>query len=188
MICPKQPLLMQPHSRTCHNTNWTMHSVGWMIGADVYMVCLGVHQPASGLYACLQTRHPQALFGCLLMVDSLTDTQKAELDSMASYLYKNYCQSGMCQYPQVDFSNGLTSLKEKTADEETGATFVVCAVVHCKEAFKMIDNHTQKVDAQLNTFEMLLCFEQSFYICQLACLSTTRARYFAKMPGHSSQK
>ena len=98
---------------------------------------------------------------CLgLFMDSLTPTQKAKLDSMAAYLYKNYRQTGMRRYPRVDFSNGLTSLKQKTADEETGATFVVCAVVHCKEAFKMIDQRTKRVEDQLNTFEMLLCFEQ----------------------------
>ena len=44
-----------------------------------------------------------------------------------------------------DRRNGLTSLKQKTADEETGATFVVCAVVHCKEAFEMIDKCTKSV-------------------------------------------
>ena len=32
---------------------------------------------------------------CLsLFMDSLTDTQKAKLDSMAAYCYKNYCQTG----------------------------------------------------------------------------------------------
>ena len=95
-----------------------------------------------------------------LFMDSLTDTQKTKLDSMAAYLYKNYCQTVMWQYPRVDFSNGLTNLKQKTADEETGATFVVCAVVHCEEAFKMIAECTKRVEDQLNTSEMLLCFEQ----------------------------
>ena len=119
---------------------------------------------------------------CLgLFIDSLTDTRRATLDSMASYLYKNYRQTGMHPYPRVDFSNGLTSLAMKTADEETGATFVVCAVVHCKAAFDMIDKRTQMVEDQLNTFEMLLCFEQwcrrkSFWAIEQQTMCLQRAR------------
>ena len=93
------------------------------------MVYLVVHQWTSCMYS---SKHCLGLF-----IDSLTDTRRATLDSMASYLYKNYCQTGMHPYPRVDFSNGLASLAMKTADEETGATFVVCAVVHCKAAFDM---------------------------------------------------
>ena len=134
-----------------------MHSVG-LIGVVASMVYLVVHLPVDFMHVFKQG----ILKHCLgLFMDSLTPTQKAKLDSMAAYLlYKNYRQTGMRRYPRVDFSNGLMSLKQKTADEETGATFVVCAVVHCKEAFKMIDQRTKRVEDQLNTFEMLLCFEQ----------------------------
>ena len=87
----------------------------------------------------------------------------------------------MRQYPRVDFSNRITSLAQKTADEETGATFVVCAVVHCRAAFKMIDERTHMVDTQLNTFEMLLCFEQwcrhkTFWAIEQQAVCLQRAR------------
>jgi hypothetical protein len=60
-----------------------------------------------------------------LIFDCMTPAQKHKLDQLAQTFHKTHCQSARKDFPQTNFSNGVTNLANMTASEECGLVFLL---------------------------------------------------------------
>ena len=70
-----------------------------------------------------------------LIFDCMMPAQKYKLDQLAQTFHKTHHQLARKEFPQTDFSNGVTNLANMTASEECGLVFLlICLSQHQKKA------------------------------------------------------
>jgi hypothetical protein len=68
-----------------------------------------------------------------LIFDCMMPAQKYKLDELAQMFHKTHCQSACKNYPQTDFSNGVTNLANMMANEECGLVFLLICLLQFED-------------------------------------------------------
>ena len=99
-----------------------------------------------------------------LIFECMTDGQKNRLDELAQHFHRTHRQSTRKDFPQTDFSNGVTTISLKTAMEETGLVFLLICLAQFDEGWTLLDDalrrkgHNTNLIQVLDTLESLSCF------------------------------
>jgi hypothetical protein len=100
-----------------------------------------------------------------LIFDCMTASQKYRLDELAQKFHKDHRQSARKNFPQTDFSNGVTNLSNMTAKEECGLVFLLICLAQFDDGWKLLNDALvskgQKTNLTkvLEALEALSCFD-----------------------------
>ena len=104
-----------------------------------------------------------------LVLDNITATDLADLDTLAIDFHKSHRQTIRRSYPVTDFSNGITNLTKISAAERLGLVFLFVILAQYDQGWNILCTALSKKNkAQLNqvihVFEAMLCFDR--WLCQ----------------------
>jgi hypothetical protein len=100
-----------------------------------------------------------------LIFDCMTKPQKCELDKLVQIFHKNHRQSARKDFPQTDFSNGVTNLANMTASEECGLVFLLICLSQFQDGWTLLNEalinkgHKTNLSQVLEALEALSCFD-----------------------------
>ena len=100
-----------------------------------------------------------------LIFDCMTPAQKYKLDQLAQTFHKTHRQSARKEFPQTDFSNGVTNLANMTASEECGLVFLLICLSQFHEGWGILNDalihkgHKTNLSKVLEALEALSCFD-----------------------------
>ena len=100
-----------------------------------------------------------------LIFDCMMPAQKYKLDQLAQTFHKSHRQSARKEFPQTDFSNGVTNLANMTASEECGLVFLLICLSHFDEGWGILNDalihkgHKTNLSKVLEALEALSCFD-----------------------------
>jgi hypothetical protein len=100
-----------------------------------------------------------------LLFECMTASQKYRLDELAQYFHKCHRQSARKNFPQTDFSNGVTNLSNMTASEECGLVFLLICLAQFDYGWKLLNDalvtkgHKTNLSEVLEALEALSCFD-----------------------------
>ena len=99
-----------------------------------------------------------------LIFQCMTDSQKNHLDELAQHFHTMHRQSTRRNFPQTDFSNGVTTIALKTATEECGLVFLLICLPQFDDGWTLLDDalyskgHNTNLNQVRDTLEFLSCF------------------------------
>jgi hypothetical protein len=100
-----------------------------------------------------------------LIFDCMSPTQKFKLDQLAQTFHKTHRQSARKDFPQTDFSNGVTNLANMTASEECGLVFLLICLSQFEDGWRVLNDallnkgHKTNLSKVLEALEALSCFD-----------------------------
>jgi hypothetical protein len=100
-----------------------------------------------------------------LIFDCMSPSQKFRLDELAQTFHRSHRQSARKNFPQTDFSNGVTNLSNMTASEECGLVFLLICLAQFEEGWKLLNDalvtkgHKTNLSEVLEALEALSCFD-----------------------------
>ena len=74
-----------------------------------------------------------------LIFDCMMPAQKYKLDELAQTFHKTHRQSARKEFPQTDFSNGVTNLANMTANEECGLVFLLICLSQFEDGWRILN-------------------------------------------------
>jgi hypothetical protein len=95
----------------------------------------------------------------------MTPAQKYKLDQLAQTFHKTHRQSARKDFPQTDFSNGVTNLANMTANEECGLVFLLICLSQFDDGWSVLNEalikkgHKTNLSQVLEALEALSCFD-----------------------------
>jgi hypothetical protein len=100
-----------------------------------------------------------------LVLDNITATNLADLDTLAIELHKTHRQTIHRSYPVTDVSNGITNLTKISAAERLGLVFLFVILAQYDQGWNILCTFLSKknkaqLDQVIHVFEAMLCFDQ----------------------------
>ena len=139
----------------CHNA-----FSGIEIGDPVYKIFGSVPtDPMHSVRKGVMARAMSLIFECM------TASQKYRLDELAQSFHKGHRQSARKNFPQTDFSNGVTNLSNMTASEECGLVFLLICLAQFDDGWDLLNDalvtkgHKTNLSEVLEALEALSCFD-----------------------------
>jgi hypothetical protein len=139
----------------CHNAFANIE-----IGDPVYKIFGAV--PTDPMHSVCKGVMAQAMS---LIFECMTASQKYRLDELAQNFHKGHRQSARKNFPQTDFSNGVTNLSNMTASEECGLVFLLICLAQFDDGWKLLNDalvtkgHKTNLSEVLEALEALSCFD-----------------------------
>ena len=94
-----------------------------------------------------------------LIFDCMTPSQKYRLDELSQKFRKHHRQSAGKNFPQTDFSHGVTNLSNMTASEECGLVFLLICLAQFVDGWNLLDDALVKKGQATNLTEVLEALE-----------------------------
>jgi hypothetical protein len=139
----------------CHNAFANIE-----IGDPVYKIFGSVPtDPMHSVRKGIMARAMSLIFECM------TASQKYRLDALAQTFHKSHRQSARKNFPQTDFSNGVTNLSNMTASEECGLVFLLICLSQFDDGWQLLNDalvakgHRTNLSKVLEALEALSCFD-----------------------------
>ena len=139
----------------CHNAFANIE-----IGDPVYKIFGSVPtDPMHSVRKGVMSRAMSLIFECM------TPMQKHRLDELAQNFHKSHRQTARKNFPQTDFSNGVTNLSNMTASEECGLVFLLICLAQFDVGWRLLDDalvskgHKTNLKKVLEALEALSCFD-----------------------------
>ena len=99
-----------------------------------------------------------------LVCDNLSTRQKSDMDALAIHFHKSHRQSHRKNFPDTDFSRGITNLTQMSANEYMGVLFVFVILSHFTDGWNVLEqamirnSATASVEDVVELLEAFLCF------------------------------
>ena len=149
-----------------HRTKWSQHRL-----VDNAFDKVPMADPVRGIFGAtpVETMHAfrKGLIEVVtfLVLDNITATDLANLDSLAIEFHKAHRQTIRRSYPVTDFSNGITNLTKISAAERLGLVFLFVILAQYDQGWNILCTALSKKNkSQLNqvihVFEAMLCFDR----------------------------
>jgi hypothetical protein len=135
----------------CHNAFANIE-----IGDPVYKIFGAV--PTDPMHSVCKGVMAQAMS---LIFECMTASQKYRLDELAQNFHKCHHQFAHKNFPQTDFSNGMTNLSNMTASEECGLVFLLICLAQFDDGWKLLNDALVTKGHKTNTL-----LEATQNICQ----------------------
>jgi len=94
-----------------------------------------------------------------LIFDCMMPAQKYKLDQLAQTFHKSHRQSARKEFPQTDFSNGVTNLANMTASEECGLVFLLICLSQFDEGWGILNDALIHKGHKTNLLKVLEALE-----------------------------
>jgi hypothetical protein len=139
----------------CHNAFANIE-----IGDPVYKIFGSV--PTDPMHSVRKGVMTQAMS---LIFECMTPMQKHKLDELAQKFHRSHRQTARKNFPQTDFSNGVTNLSNMTASEECGLVFLLICLAQFDDGWRLLNDalvskgHKTNLCKVLESLEALSCFD-----------------------------
>src|SRR5512136_662390 len=100
-----------------------------------------------------------------LIFECMMASQMYRLNELAQTFHKCHRQSACKNFPQTDFSNGMTNLSNMTASEECGLVFLLICLLRFDDGWKLLNDalvtkgHKTNLSEVLEALEAMSCFD-----------------------------
>jgi hypothetical protein len=93
--------------------------------------------------------------------DCMTPSQKYRLDELSQKFHKHHRQSARKNFPQTDFSNGVTNLSNMAASEECGLVFLLICLAQLVDGWNLLNDALVKKEQATNLTKVLEALEEA---------------------------